>query len=108
MEKKTVVSSTSSMILNLIKRYDTKTAMRYSLIQTPGQPLHSVPEVAAMGSVYMPTYRDLTREYIRALHHHGIQAWAWPIRNDADRDAALALDVDVLVVDDPARAWGTS
>ncbi len=108
MEKKTVVSSTSPAILNLIKKYDTKKAMRYSLIQTPGHPMHSVAEVAAMGSVYMPTHRDLTAKYVRDLHDHGVQVWAWPIRTDADRDAALALDVDVLVVDDPARDWGRS
>jgi len=108
MEKRTVVSSTSPAILNLIKKYDIKKAMRYSLIQTPGHPLHSVAEVAAMGSVYMPTSRDLTAKYVRDLHDHGVQVWAWPIRTDADRDAALALEVDVLVVDDPARDWGMS
>ncbi len=102
MEKKTVVSSTNPVVLNLIKKYDTKKAMRYSLIQIAGQPLHSVSDVAAMGSVYMPVYWDLTPEYVRALHDAGVQAWAWPIRNDTDRDAALALGVDVLVVDDPS------
>ena len=108
MEKRTVVSSISPKVLNLIKKADAKKAMRHSLIQTPGQPLHPVAEVAAMGSVYMPTYRDLTPHCVRALHDLGVKVWAWPIRDDADREAALALDVDVLVVDHPARQRGKS
>jgi glycerophosphoryl diester phosphodiesterase len=101
MQKRTVVSSISPKILNLIKRYDTKKAMRYSLIQSG--PLHSVSEVAAMGSVYMPQYTSLTPDYVQALHDRGVQVWAWPIRTEADREAALALGVDVLVEDDPHR-----
>jgi glycerophosphoryl diester phosphodiesterase len=56
-----------------------------------------------MGSVYMPQYTSLSRAYVQALHDRGVHVWAWPIRTEADREAALALGVDVLVEDDPHR-----
>jgi glycerophosphoryl diester phosphodiesterase len=103
MEKRTVVSSISPKILTLIKKYDTKKAMRFSLIQEPGKPLHSPATVAAIGKVYMPLYTDLTPAYVAELHRRGVKIWAWPIRTEADREAALALNVDVLVEDRPNK-----
>ena len=106
MEKKTVVSSTSAAILNMIKKYDTKKAMRYSLIQTPAIPCTRFLRLRRWARSTCRPGGKSTAKYVRDLHDHGVQVWAWPIRTDADRDAALALDVDVLVVDDPARRLG--
>jgi glycerophosphoryl diester phosphodiesterase len=101
MGKRTVLSSISPAILAKVKKYDTRRELRYSLIQIPGQPLHPPATVAAAGKVYMPLYTDLTPAYVTALHARGVEIWAWPIRNDEDKQKALALNVDVLVVDTP-------
>jgi glycerophosphoryl diester phosphodiesterase len=102
MERRTVVSSMSAAMLRRVRKFDTKKAMRYSLIQQATKPLHEPDVVAAAGSIYMPVYLDLTADYVAALHRRGVQIWGWPIRNETDRAAALAVGVDVLVVDDAA------
>jgi len=103
MTGRTVVSSFDTAVLAMVRSQDTG-GLRYSLI-TDSRGAVSPDKARAQGTIYMPRYTTLSVDSVAAYHAAGLEIWAWGAANTEQEFAAmLALDVDVLVVDDPRRA----
>lgn len=103
MTGRTVVSSFDPAVLAMVRSQDTG-GLRYALI-TDSRGAVTPDQARAQGAIYMPRYTTLSADSVAAYHAAGLEIWAWGAANTEQEFATmLALDVDVLVVDDPRRA----
>lgn len=103
MAERTVVSSFDTAVLALVRDQGTA-GLRYALI-TDSRGATTPEQARAQGTIYMPRDSTLTPESVEAFHAVGLEVWAWGAADTpAEFAAMVALDVDVLVADDPRRA----